>query len=71
MQKFLKNFSTVMPRTPILMRCASNNKYGYIDMKTIYIGELEDRNKETEQKIYTHTERVDSIRKDNVEIRLK
>ena len=72
----LRNFSTtsrqtVMLRTHILMSCVSNNKYGYIDMKTIYRGEPKDRNIETEQMIYKHTERVDSIRRDKVETRLK
>ena len=40
-------------------------------MKTIYRGEPKDRNIETEWMIYRHTERVDSIRKDKVETRLK
>ena len=38
---------TVMFRTHILS-CVSNNKYGYIDMKTIYREEPKDRNIETE-----------------------
>ena len=62
---------TVMFRTHILMSCVSNNKYGYIDMKMIYRGEPKDRNIETEQMIYKHNERVDSIIKDKVETRLK
>ena len=49
------------------LSCVSNNKYGYIGMKTIYRGEPKDRNKETELMIYRHTERVDSIKKDKVE----
>ena len=36
-------------------------------MKTIYRGEQKDRNIETEQMIYRHIERVDSIRKDKAE----
>ena len=40
-------------------------------MKTIYRAEPKDRNKETEQMIYRHTERVDSIRKYKVETKLK
>ena len=40
-------------------------------MKTTYRGEPKDRNIETEQMIYKHTERVDSIRKGKVETRLK
>ena len=62
---------TVMFRTHILMTCVSNNKFGHIDMKTIYGGEPKERNVETGWMIYKHTERVDSIRKDKVETRLK
>ena len=40
-------------------------------MKTIYTGEPKDINVEIEQMIFRHTERVDSIRKDKVETRLK
>ena len=40
-------------------------------MKTIYRGKPKDRNVESVQMIYKHTERVDSIRKDKVETRLK
>ena len=40
-------------------------------MKTIYRGEPKDINKETEQMIYRHTEKVGSIRKDKVETKLK
>ena len=40
-------------------------------MKTTYRGEPKDRNIETEQMIYKHTERMDNIRKDNIETRLK
>ena len=40
-------------------------------MKIIYRGELKDRNIETEQMIYRHTEKEESIRKGNVEARLK
>ena len=40
-------------------------------MKTIYRGEQKDRNIETEQLIYRHSEKVDSIRKDKVETGLK
>ena len=40
-------------------------------MKTTYRGEPKDRNIETEQMIYKHTERMDNIRKDNIEVRLK
>ena len=40
-------------------------------MKAIYSGEMKDRNIETEQMIYKHTERVNNIRKDKVETRLK
>ena len=40
-------------------------------MKTTYRGEPKDRNIETEQMIHKHTERVDNIRKDNIETRLK
>ena len=40
-------------------------------MKTIYSGEPKDRNIKVGQMIYRHTERVDSIRKDKVETRLK
>ena len=40
-------------------------------MKTTYRGEPKDRNIETEQMIYKHTERVDSARKDKVATRLK
>ena len=40
-------------------------------MKTIYRHEPKDRNIETKKMIYRHTERVDSIRKDKVETRLK
>ena len=57
--------------TTHILSSVSFNKYGYIDMKTIYRGEPKDRNIETEQMIYRHTERVDSIRKDKVERRLK
>ena len=39
--------------------------------KTIYRGEPKGRNIETEQMIYRYTERVDSIRKDKIETRLK
>ena len=53
------------------MSCVSRNKYGYIDKKTIYRGEPKDKNIETEYMIYKDTERVDSIRKDKVETRLK
>ena len=60
-----------MFRAHILMNCVSNNKYGYIDMKATYRGEPKDRNIETEQMIYKHTERVNNIRKDKVETRLK
>ena len=60
-----------MFRTHILMSCVSRNKYGYIDKKTIYRGEPKDKNIETEYMIYKDTERVDSIRKDKVETRLK
>ena len=38
---------TVMFRTHILS-CVSNNKYGHIDMNTIYREEPKDRNIETE-----------------------
>ena len=60
-----------MFRTHILMSYVSNKEYGYIEMKTIYRGEPKDRNKETGQMIYKHTERVDSIRRDKIETRLK
>ena len=40
-------------------------------MKAIYRGEPKDKNIETEYTIYRHTERVDNIRKDKVETRLK
>ena len=40
-------------------------------MKAIYRGEPKDRNIETAQMIHKHTERVDKIRKDKVETRLK
>ena len=40
-------------------------------MKIIYRGEPKEKNIETEQMICEHTERVDSIRKDKVETRLK
>ena len=40
-------------------------------MKTIYRGKPKDRNIETEQMICRHTEKVDSIRKDKAETRLK
>ena len=40
-------------------------------MKAIYRREPKDRNIETEQMLYRHTERVDSIRKDKVKTRLK
>ena len=40
-------------------------------MKTIFTGEPKDSNIETEQMIYSHTERADSIRKDKGEPRLK
>ena len=53
------------------MSCISNNKFGYIDMKTIYGGEPKKRNVETGWMIFKHTEKVDSIRKDKVETRLK
>ena len=53
------------------MNWVSNNKYGYIDMKIIYRGEPKDKTIDTEQMIYEQTERVDSIRKDKVEKRLK
>ena len=48
-----RNFSktsrqTVIFRTHILMSCVWNNKYGYIDMKTIYRGKPKYRNIETE-----------------------
>ena len=71
-----RNFSktsrqTVIFRTHILIGCVSNNKYGYIDRKTIHRGKPKDRTIELEQMIYKHTERVDSIRKDKVETRLK
>ena len=59
-----------MFRTHILS-CVSNNKYAYTGMKTIYRGEPKDKNIETEYMIYRHTERVDNIRKDKVETRLK
>ena len=62
---------TVIFRTHILMSCISNNKFGYIDMKTIYGGEPKERNVETGWMIFKHTEKVDSIRKDKVETRLK
>ena len=39
--------------------------------ETIYGGEPKERNVETGWMIFKHTERVDSIRKDNVETRLK
>ena len=42
-----------------------------MDMKTICRGEPKDRNIETEQMIYRHNERVDSIKKDKIETRLK
>ena len=58
-------------KTHILTSCVSNNKYEYIDMKTIYRGELKDRNIETDQMIYKHIETVDTIRKNKVEARLK
>ena len=57
--------------TTHILSCVSKNKYGHIDMKTIYRGEPKDINIETEQMIYRHTERVDSIRKDKVETRLR
>ena len=60
-----------MFRTHILMSFVSNNKHGYIDMKTIYREEPKDKNIETEEMIYKHTEKVDSIRKDKLETRLK
>ena len=56
--------------TRLILSCVLNNKYGYIDMKTIYRGETKDRNMKTEQMIYRHTEGGDSIRKDKVETRL-
>ena len=40
-------------------------------MNTIYREEPKDRNIETEQMIYRHTKRVDSIKKDMVETNLK
>ena len=40
-------------------------------MKTIYRGEPKDRYIKTEQMIFRHNEREDSIRKDKVERRLK
>ena len=40
-------------------------------MKTIYIREPKHKNIKTKQMIYKTTERVDSIRKDKVETRLK
>ena len=40
-------------------------------MKTIYREEPKDINIESEQMIFRQTERVDSIRKDKVETRLK
>ena len=57
--------------TTHILSCGSNNKYRNTDMKTIYRHEPKDRNIETEKMIYRHTERVDSIRKDKVETRLK
>ena len=42
-----------------------------IDMNTTYIREPKTKNIETEQMIYKNSERVDSIRKDKVETRLK
>ena len=58
-----------MIRMDILMSCVSNNQYGYIYMKAIYGGEPKDRNVEMGWMIYKHTERVDSIRKDMVELK--
>ena len=57
--------------TTHILSCGSNNEYRNTDMKTIYRHEPKDRNIETEKMIYRHTERVDSIRKDKVETRLK
>ena len=51
------------------MSCVSNNQYGYIEVKAIYGGEPKDRNVEMGWMIYKHTERVDSIRKDMVELK--
>ena len=59
-----------MFRTHILS-CVSSNKYGYIDIKTIYREEPKDRNIEIEQMIYRHPKRVNSIKKDMVETNLK
>ena len=53
------------------MSCVSNNNYGYINIKTTYREKPKDRNIEREWMIYKPTERVDSIRKDKVETRLK
>ena len=69
--KFLKNFSSNSYVHKAHPELCLKQQYGYIDKKTIYRGEPKDRNIETEQIIYRHTERVDSIRKDKVETRLK
>ena len=53
------------------MSCVSKNKFKYIDVKTIYRGKPKDRNIETELMIYKRTEKLDSVRKDKVQTRLR
>ena len=44
-----------------ILSCASNNIFGYIDMKTIYRGEPKDRNIEIDWVIYRPTEKVETV----------
>ena len=55
----------------IILYVGITQKLLAIDMNTTYIREPKTKNIETEQMIYKNSERVDSIRKDKVETRLK
>ena len=47
-RNFLKACRQTVMFTRLILICVSNNKYGYIDMKTIYRRETKDRNMKTE-----------------------